>query len=110
MYGCNLTNHDIAPLTSTSVVTEQVTELVTEIEPVTEVVMVTEINEVTEEILTAGTVLDKVTEEVLTPGIVLDNRPPILENKEVEDDCITAALLGLDCLKHRQVNSNYKSF
>jgi len=108
-----ITDHDIvieavssttteAPLTSTSVVTEQVTELVTEIEPVTEVVMVTEINEVTEEILTAGTVLDKVTEEVLTPGIVLDNRPPILENKEVEDDCITAALLGLDCLKHRQ--------
>ena len=90
--------------------TEQVTEIVTEVEPVTEVVMVTEINEVTEEILTAGTVLDKVTEEVLTPGIVLDNRPPILENKEVEDDCITAALLGLDCLKHRQVNSNYKSF
>jgi len=115
-----ITDHDIvieavssttteAPLTSTSVVTEQVTELVTEIEPVTEVVMVTEINEVTEEILTAGTVLDKVTEEVLTPGIVLDNRPPILENKEVEDDCITAALLGLDCLKHRQQKENTKN-
>ena len=98
-------------------VTEQVTELVTEVEPVTEVVMVTEINEVTvtEEILTPGIVTDEiltpgiVANEILTPGIVLDTRPPILENKEVEDDCVTAALLGLDCLEHRQVNSNYKS-
>lgn len=77
-----------APLTSTSVVTEQVTELVTEIVPVTEVVMVTQI--------------DEVTEEILTPGIVLDTRPPILDKQEVEDDCVTAALLGLDCLKHHK--------
>jgi len=101
-----------APLTSTSVVTEQVTELVTEIiEPVTEIVMVTQINEVTEQILvnqmdevkaieTATdevteqnivTQIDDITEEILTPVKFLD--------EELKDDCVTAALLGLDCLK-----------
>jgi len=101
-----------APFTSTSVVTEQVTELVTELEPVTEIVMVTKVDEVTEEILIPGIVTEEistpsivteeistpVTEEILTPGIVID--------QEIEDDCVTAALLGLDCLKNEEISKN----
>jgi len=87
-------------VTSTSVVTEEVTEIVTEIEPVTEIVMVTKVEEVTEvmpdEVSTE--VMNKpgveiTTEEVLKPGIVLD------ADIEEEKDCVTAALLGLDCKK-----------
>lgn len=66
--------HEVILETSTSVVTETVTEIVTELEPVTE--MVTKIEEVT-------------TEEILKPGIVLDDPE--------KSDCVTAALLGLDC-------------
>jgi len=75
-----------APLTSTSVVTETVTEIVTELEPVTEIVMVTQI--------------DEVTEEILTPGIVID--------EEMEDDCVTAALLGLDCTMNEEKKNQPK--
>jgi hypothetical protein len=50
------------------VVTEQVTELVTEIlEPVTEIVMVTQINEVTEQILVNQ--MDEV--KAIATGIIL---------------------------------------
>ena len=77
-------------------VTEQVTELVTEIiEPVTEIVMVTQINEVTEQILVNQMdevkAIDDSTEEILIPIKFLD--------EELKDECVTAALLGLDCLK-----------
>merc|ERR1712223_442008 len=75
-----------APLTSTSLVTETVTEIVTELEPVTEIVMVTQI--------------DEVTEEILTPGIVID--------EEMEDDCVTAALLGLDCTMNEEKKNQPK--
>merc|ERR1712223_750157 len=71
-----------APLTSTSVVTETVTEIVTELEPVTEIVMVTQI--------------DEVTEEILTP------------DEEIEDDCVTAALLGLDCTMNEEKKNQPK--
>merc|ERR550532_1709165 len=73
--------------------------------------MVTQINEVTEQILVNQmdevkaietamdevteqnivTQIDDITEEILTPVKFLD--------EELKDDCVTAALLGLDCLK-----------
>jgi hypothetical protein len=46
-------------------------------------------DEVTEQNIV--TQIDDITEEILTPVKFLD--------KELKDDCVTAALLGLDCLK-----------
>ena len=46
-------------------------------------------DEVTEQSIV--TQIDDITEEILTPVKFLD--------EELKDDCVTAALLGLDCLK-----------
>ena len=56
-------------------------------------------DEVTEQNIV--TQIDDITEEILTPVKFLD--------EELKDDCVTAALLGLDCLKEDDSKNQPKS-
>ena len=57
------------------------------------------LDEVTEQNIVSQ--IDDITEEVLTPVKFLD--------QELKDDCVTAALLGLDCLKEDDSKNQLKN-